>query len=131
MLEMAPVVFPVDASRAVFTLDVLLVRLALLLRNLLPRNLLPSNLLPRILLAGMLLARLNLPSLRPALPPTLDSLPGLVIGLVVIIQTSVLLKEPTIGSINTVLIWPFIAGLALPGIILASFHVFLQPSLAY
>ena len=101
MMEMAPVIFLVVTAGAFSALNVLLTRL-----DLLPRlDLLSRKLLAGLnLLAGSLLARLNLlqrldllpgllllPSLLPAPPPVLYSLPGLGIGIVMVIQATILL----------------------------------------
>ena len=104
MEKVAPVVFPVNARRAISAL------LKLLLGSLLQRRLLLGTflvslvlLLRQTLLPGFLLqSGLIWLTLVPALPPVLDPLPGLVIALVMMIITPVLPQEPTAWSISAI-----------------------------
>ena len=91
--------FPVDAPLAVSAF-----------LELLPRKLLPSPgaLLGRMLPSGLkllprmyLLPCLGLLPALSALPPRLNPLPGLLTGLIMIIETPVLSEEPTFRTIST------------------------------
>ena len=107
MEEIALIVFPVDTPRTIFTLLVLLAWLDTVAGRLLARLdllLLGLDLLPGLdLMPGLDLSPglVLLPSLLPTLPPWLGCLPGLLIGLIVVIQASVLLQEPTVRSVGT------------------------------
>ena len=95
MGKVAPVIFPVDAALAVSAF------LKLLSRKLLPS---PDLLLGLMLPSGpgmKLLPFLGLLPAMSALPPRLNPLPGLLAGLVMMIETPVLSEEPTIRTIRT------------------------------